>query len=240
MPDASPAPWLRFSCDERIGGHHARHAFTLPQPWTAIFGASGSGKTTLLRLLAGLIPQRTGICQVNGRELRNLPAHRRHVTLVDQSASVFPHLSVRENVVFAARPSGSASHDAVDAALHRFKLDHVAGVGSYLISGGEARRVVLARAILAQPQVLLLDESFSGADRDLRQQLRSILLQTQADRHNAGDPMPIVSVTHDVSEVFATAGEVLRIRDGQIFAQGAPAAVLQEERIGLLNELGAI
>lgn len=226
-------PWLRFACDETVGAQRLQYQCELSANWACIFGASGSGKTVLLRLLAGLVEQRSGGCEVHGREVRTVAAHRRRIALVDQDASVFPHLSVRQNVGFAG-----PNVDRLARTLNLFGLAQLAEARAQRLSGGEAQRVALARAVFAQPDVLLLDESFSGLDHEVRERLRAVLLQEQQERALAGRPMPIVSVTHDVGEVLMTADEVLRISGGRVVAQGAPAEVLREERTALLRSLG--
>jgi ABC-type Fe3+/spermidine/putrescine transport system ATPase subunit len=232
-------PWLRLACDERLGGQRAAHDLKLTQPWTCLFGPSGSGKSTLLRLVAGLLPQHSGVCQLRGRELRGTPPHRRRIVLVEQSPALFPNLNVEENVVFARRfafgkERSVEKRQAADALLEEFQLGPLRGAAVHTISGGERQRVALARALYAEPEALLLDEVFTGLDAALRKSLITVLREYQ---QRTG--VPILSVTHDVGEAFATATEVLRMRNGAIVAQGPPDEVLQVERLDLLRSLAA-
>ena len=229
-PESQP-PWLRLTCNERIGSHTVRHNIALSQPWTCIFGPSGSGKSTLLRLVAGLTPQRTGTCAVHGRELRSLPAHRRHGALVEQSPALFPHRNVERNVAFAC-PAAPDQHEVREALLTDFQLIPLRRKSIHTLSGGERQRVAIARALCSQPRALLLDEVFTGMDAALRTELIAVL---QRYRERLG--MPILSVTHDIGEALATSNEVLRIHDGEIIAQGTPAQVLSVERKDLLTRL---
>ena len=225
---AGATAWLRFTCDERIGGHTAAHDLALAHSWTCVFGPSGSGKTTLLRLLAGLTPQHTGTCQLRGRDVRALPPHRRRVAFVEQSPALFPHLNVERNVAF----SNHGASRAVETMLEDFHLVSLRRASVHTLSGGERQRVAIARALCSQPDALLLDEVFTGMDAALRSDLVGVL-----QRYQQRTAMPILSVTHDLGEAFATAGEVLRMHNGKVTAQGAPAEILAGERAALLRQL---
>lgn len=236
---AAAEPWLRFCCHERIGGLAVDHDFSLAQPWTCIFGPSGSGKSTLLRLIAGLTPQHHGECLIFGRDLSKAPAHLRRVALVEQAPALFPHRNVEANVAFSRRSSpldgntGSAS-SLLDHLLDDFQLRSLRKSRTQTLSGGERQRVAIARALYSSPQVLLLDEVFTGMDAGLREDLITAL-----QRHQQRTRMPILSVTHDVAEAFATAGEVLRIHNGRVVSQGPPPVVLAAERSRLMESLAA-
>ncbi len=171
---------------------------------------------------------------LDGVELAGLPAHRRRAALVAQQPMPFPHLTVRQNVGFAAR-GGPETGEVVDYALERFRLLPLAGRAVANLSGGERQRVCLARAVASLPRLLLLDESFSGLHRELRDELLEVLREIQAGPGG----MPIVSVTHDVAEAFACGGEVLRIDAGRVVARGAATEVLAAERTELLRRLGS-
>lgn len=216
-------------CDALAGDLRVCVEAEMAAAWTVLFGASGSGKTSLLRVLAGLWRPAGCVVEVGGAEVAGLPAHRRGVGLVAQQPSLFPGRTVRGNVAFGARDSA-----AVDEMLERFRLEPLALQGVTHLSGGEAQRVCLARALAASPRVLLLDESFTGLHRVLRDELISVLRAVGRERG-----MPIVSVTHDVDEAFACADEVLRMDAGRVVARGAVAEVLGVERTELLRRLGA-
>ncbi len=225
---APQQPWLRQRCDERIGVFSVRHDLVLTMGWTVVFGSSGTGKSTWLRMLAGLVPQRTGSLLLNGINIRHIPTHLRRIGLVEQSPALFPHLNVQRNVSFGCKAEGRD----VDELLEAFQLTPLRHADVRSLSGGERQRVAIARALASSPQVLLLDEVFTGMDAALRENLIQVLREYSQRKR-----LPIVSVTHDVAEVFATAEEVLRMQDGNIVAQGSPAQVLQEERANLSRKL---
>lgn len=226
-------PWLRQQCDERVGAFTVAHDLALSSGWTVLFGPSGTGKSTWLRMLAGLVPQRTGSLLLHGAEIRHLPAHRRRVALVEQSPALFPHRNVEQNVGFSARLN-QKSRETVDALLADFHLLPLRHADVRTLSGGERQRVAIARALCSSPRLLLLDEVFTGMDTPLQTELLAVLR-----RHTQRTGLPVISVTHNIAEAFATADEVLRMHSGQIVAQGAPSQVLREEREDLLQRLGA-
>jgi ABC-type Fe3+/spermidine/putrescine transport system ATPase subunit len=168
----------------------------------ALAGPSGSGKTTLLRALAGLPVGLGGAWSgqilLNGRDLTRLPPEDRRIGMVFQDPLLFPGLSVAENVSFGLRFRGviSSERDArARAALERVGLGHRAKDSIQGLSGGEKQRISFLRAVMPQPELLLLDEPFSALDPVMRQTLQSDLLQWHREAK-----VPVVLVTHDPSE----------------------------------------
>ncbi len=170
----------------------------------ALTGHSGAGKTSVLNAIAGLLRPAHGRIEVDGRVLFDaeagidLPVHERHVGYVFQDARLFPHMSVRRNLLYGAR-RGSRAEPA------RFGFDDVVqllGIGALLrrrphnLSGGEAQRVAIGRALLSQPRILLLDEPLSALDRARREEVIPYL---QKVRDNT--PLPMVYVSHSLDEV---------------------------------------
>ena len=190
---------------------------------TALFGPSGAGKTTLLRAIAGLDRQAAGLVAVGdrvwqdtGRGVR-LPAHRRAVGYVFQEADLFAHLDVRANLLYGARR-------AKVAGLGR-KLAEVAGLlglESLLdrrpatLSGGERRRAAIARALLVEPDVLLLDEPLAGIDAARKDEILPWL-----ERLHRAAPLPILYVSHEMAEVARLADHLVVLDRGQVTASGA-------------------
>jgi len=177
----------------------------------AVMGASGAGKSTLLAWIAGTLEapfEARGGLRLHGRDVANLPLQQRRIGLLFQDDLLFPHMTVRDNLLFAL-PAGerAARAQAADAALEE------AGLGGYgarwpaSLSGGQRSRVSLLRALLAQPQALLLDEPFSKLDVALRQQMRRFTFDTLATRQ-----IPALLVTHDAADVPASA-QVIRLHD---------------------------
>ena len=170
----------------------------------AVMGPSGSGKSSLLAWIAGTLDapfEATGELRLNGTNLADLPIQQRRIGLLFQDDLLFPHLSVRDNLLFAL-PAGHRAQRvaAADAALAEAGL---VGFGDRLpssLSGGQRSRVSLLRALLAQPHALLLDEPFSKLDAALRAQMREFTFSTLRARH-----VPTVLVTHDEADVPAHA-----------------------------------
>ena len=224
---------LRLRCDAMVGALRVAVDTEMHAAWTVLFGASGSGKSSLLRAIAGLWRPKHASVLVQGDELSLLPAHRRRIAFVMQAPALLPHRSVRRNLQF-----GAPSRRTADAMLERFGLGALADASVRTLSGGESQRVSIARALATQPRLLLLDESFTGMHRMLRDSLVHELRQIQAERSAGDDPMPILSVTHDVAEAFAIAEDVVRMERGRVVAHGSASEVLAVEREDLLAKLG--
>jgi len=249
-PAQSPAPFAAVQLRHRIGPLDVDVDFKLTQPWTILFGPSGSGKTTVLRAMAGLVRPNQGLITlrrsgrsdiaVNTATKIFAPAHRRCTRLAAQQTTLFPHMTVRENISFGARYSseGTTPRTFVDTAIDQFGLGGLAQMMPRELSGGERQRVAIARAATAACSlmggaILLLDEPFNGLDARLRDELSSALRAALALNR-----IPVVSVTHDVAEAFQLGAEVIKIADGKVVAQGPVEMVLAEERSRLLAQLG--
>ena len=227
------AAYLTLRCDAAVGSIRLKADVSLQHAWTTVFGPSGSGKSSLLRVMAGLLKRERTTLTLYGHDLSILPAHQRSVGFVTQPPALFPHLSVLQNIRFGQNPSGC---EDVERLLQRFQLHDLRSKRVQVLSGGETQRVAVARALYPRPSLLLIDEGFSGLDRATRTGLIAALRDIQRER-SAMHPLPILAVTHDVAEVFETADEVLRMRDGSIVNQGSPEQVLAEERHSLLAQL---
>jgi molybdate transport system ATP-binding protein len=177
---------------------------------TAIFGPSGAGKTTILELIAGLRTPDAGRIVLDGRDVTNVPSRLRRVGYVPQDDALFPHLSVRRNVTYG----GPLQSDVVDVLELAPFLDR----GVQQLSGGEKKRVALARALLSRPEVLLLDEPLAGVDAELRTRVLEYLLRVRA-----AFAVPMLYVTHQREEVEAIAEEVVLLDRGRIAGQSAVA-----------------
>jgi molybdate transport system ATP-binding protein len=194
-----------------------------------VLGPNGAGKSTLLRALAGLIPLTTGRVALNDIVLDEpatdtfLPPEDRPIGLVFQNYRLFPHLSVRDNVAFAARSMGVKKAPAglrADEWLGRLGLRELGDRKPRQLSGGQAQRVALARALAAEPGLLLLDEPLAALDARTRLEVRAELR-----RHLADFPGPTLLVTHDPLEAMVMTDRLLVIEDGQIVQEGSPAEV---------------
>jgi thiamine transport system ATP-binding protein len=175
----------------------------------ALLGASGSGKSTLLRIVAGIMAPDAGTVWIDGADVTAVPTHRRGVGMVFQDEQLFPHLDVSGNVSFALRMAGMATADSAARVRELLDLVGLAGFERRRIeglSGGERKRVALARSLAPRPRVLLLDEPLTGLDRALHDRLveevASILGEAQ---------VTAVWVTHDHDEAAAIATHVVTL-----------------------------
>jgi len=180
---------------------------TLSRGTTALYGPSGAGKTTLLELIAGIRKPQSGSIEVDGRAIDNLPPRLRRVGYVPQDDALFPHLSVRQNVFYG----GAAKSDDVVDVLEIGPLLHR---GVQRLSGGERKRVALARALLTRPDVLLLDEPLAGVDLALRDRVLEYLVRVHEEF-----PVPTVYVTHHLQEVEAICEEMVVLERGRVIEQ---------------------
>lgn len=189
----------------------------------ALLGPSGCGKTTLLRIIAGLETPDTGIVRFDGRDMANVPAHRRGFGLMFQDYALFPHRDVAQNIAFGLEMQG---WDRARIARRVSEMLELVGLKGYErrrvfeLSGGEQQRVALARSLAPQPRLLMLDEPLGSLDRALREQLleelRQILRQVG---------VTAIYVTHDQQEAFALADRVVILRAGQVVQEGTPEEV---------------
>ncbi|MGH7852368.1 MAG: molybdenum ABC transporter ATP-binding protein [Candidatus Binatia bacterium] len=201
---------------------------------TAIFGPSGSGKTTLLDAIAGLRAVADGEIEIWGKILFssalriNLAPQQRGIGYVPQEAALFPHLSVRKNILFGAERgghSGKSTDISMEHVLEVLEIAHLLPRPVTQLSGGEVQRVAFARAILSRPRLLLLDEPLAALDIGLKERILPYLGRV---RDKFG--IPIIYVTHNVTEVLTLADWVLVIRDGRLVAQGTPKETLTSGR----------
>jgi molybdate transport system ATP-binding protein len=204
-------------------------ATVAPGEVLGVLGPNGAGKTTLLRVLAGLAAVTEGSIRLGGTVLDDaakgtfVPAEQRPVGLVFQNYRLFPHLSVRDNVAFAARSRGARRGDArrhADRFLQQLDLTGLATRKPAQLSGGQAQRVALARALAADPAMLLLDEPLAALDARTRLEVR-----TELRRHLADFPGPVLLVTHDPLEAMVMTDRLLVIEDGHVVQHGTPAQV---------------
>jgi ABC-type sulfate/molybdate transport systems ATPase subunit len=184
----------------------------LDQGVTALSGPSGSGKTTVLRMLIGLIPCPSMRWMFQNVDLAQLGVAERRLGVVFQSLELFPHMTARENILFAARARGIASPEVALARLiEELSLGACENRSVSKLSGGERQRVALARALIGQPRVLLLDEPFSSLDVQLREEARALVKSVITERK-----IPTILITHDQRDLDSLATKVSFIRDGQL------------------------
>ena len=207
--------------------------------WTVVFGPSGSGKTTLLRLIAGLEHPVSGKIQLDGRLLTDtrapiqLRAGKRETGLVAQQSALFPHLRVSANVAYGLASLDRATQkQRVSAMLELVGASHLAVRWPRELSGGEAQRISLARALAPMPRLLLLDEPLSALDAAARDQILAKLQAWLLEQK-----IQTILVTHDAADALATDAEVAILNEGKLAALGPAKTVLAEERQRLLDRL---
>ncbi|NQX12798.1 ABC transporter ATP-binding protein [Microbacteriaceae bacterium VKM Ac-2855] len=206
----------------------------------ALLGPNGAGKSTLLSLLAGLTRADAGRAELDGQVLfdgrRHLAPHRRSVSLLAQQALLFPHLTVLDNVAFGPRAAGISAADAGRLALTLLEqVDAVefARRRPAQLSGGQAQRIAVARALATDPSLLLLDEPMAALDVTVAPQLRRLLRDVLADR-------TAIIVTHEVLDAYLLADRVAVIREGRIVEQGPTREVLERPRTPFTAELAGL
>ena len=198
---------IKFNCDEDI---------------TVLFGQSGSGKSLLLKTIAGLQTPKSGKILINNRILFdssmgiNVPSRRRNVGYLFQDYALFPHLSVAENIGFSRRSLfskalGKDDFDRVQELLNVFQIEDLKNKYPADISGGQRQRVGLARALLQEPEILLLDEPFSALDPLLRITMRQELKKIQRIFE-----IPILLITHDPQDVAELGQRLVLIKQGSV------------------------
>lgn len=180
----------------------------------SILGPSGCGKTTTLRIIAGLLEQTDGQVLIDGNDVSKLPVHKREFGMVFQSYALFPHLTVFDNVAFGLRQRKEKSdvvRDRVDRILDVTGLKELKNRFPAALSGGQQQRVSLARALVVDPKLLLLDEPLSNLDAKLRISMREEIRRLQQQMHTT-----TVFVTHDQEECFAISDQVAVMNQGVI------------------------
>lgn len=194
----------------------------------AIMGSSGCGKTTMLRMLAGLETPTAGEIRIDGERSNDLPAWKRDTPMVWQSLALFPFLTVLENVEFGLRMRKVAAPARRQRALtwiERMGLEEFTGRNIAQLSGGQKQRVALARSLVTEPKILLLDEPLSALDAHLKVQMQTVLKQLQEELD-----ITFVYVTHSQSEAFSMADRVIIMSRGQIEQVGTPIDIYSTPR----------
>ncbi|WP_265500801.1 molybdenum ABC transporter ATP-binding protein [Paracoccus beibuensis] len=224
---------LSVSLAHSLGVFRLNAAFQAPPGVTALFGPSGAGKTTVVNAVAGLLTPDAGRIEVGSTVLLDrragidLPPHRRRAGYVFQDARLFPHLNVRQNLLYGrwfARGGGPELAEVAD----------LLGLGALLnrrpaaLSGGEAQRVALGRALLARPRLLLLDEPLAALD-----QARKSEILPWFERLRDQTRIPILYVSHSAEEIARLATTVVRLDRGRVTAQGTPSEVLDHAAPGV-------
>jgi len=229
----NPAAETRLGCriQKRFAGQQnfaVDVAFEAAAGFTILFGASGAGKTTLLDCVAGLTRPNSGRISIGDRVVFDsssgvsLPVAERHVGYVFQNLALFPHMTAEQNVSYGLNHLRSdARRQRTTAMLQSFRIAHLSGRNVRDISGGERQRVALARTLVTDPQLLLMDEPLAALDGPTKSHIIDDLQQW-----NRTQGIPILYVTHSRDEVFALGESVIVLEAGRILRQGTPHEVM--------------
>ncbi len=218
---------IEVSLQNRLGDFDLDVDFTAPAKGvTALFGRSGSGKTSVLRAVAGLVQTPQGRVKINDEvwqdKKRFVPTHRRPLGYVFQEASLFPHLSVEQNLEYGMRRVPKAERQiSVDSVIELLGIGDLQHRSSHSLSGGERQRVAIARALLTSPKLLLMDEPLSALDHAAKQTILPYL----ESLHNELS-IPSLYVSHDPNEVARLADQMILMERGKVIAQGDAASLL--------------
>ena len=218
---------------KRFDAQHAVHGLDLEiedREFVTLLGPSGCGKTTTLRLLAGLAAPDAGEIVIDGRVVsstrRVLPPERRQMGMVFQSYALWPHMNVFENVAFGLtlkRVARSEVHERVERALAMVGLDGLGNRTPHALSGGQQQRVALARSLVTEPSILLLDEPLSNLDAKLRERMR---LELKELHRRTG--ITFVYVTHDQAEAMVLSDRIAVLNGGLLQQYAAPRTLYEQ------------
>ena len=191
-----------------------------------LLGPSGCGKTTTLRIIGGFIRPDSGVVLFEGKDITNLPPNKRHLNTVFQKYALFPHMNVSENIAYGLKISGKSRDYIQDKINYALKLVNMDGYGKRdvtQLSGGQQQRIAIARAIVNEPKVLLLDEPLGALDLKLRQDMQYELIRL---KNELG--ITFVYVTHDQEEALTMSDTVVVMNQGYIQQMGTPESIYNE------------
>ena len=229
MSDSEPKT-IQAAFRGTLGQFRLDASFTVPATGvTALFGPSGCGKTTVLRCIAGLQRLPEGFCAIDGEVWQDKtsfrPTHERPIGYVFQEASLFPHLSVRRNLLYGAPRGGAIAFDEV---LELLGLENLLDRSPHNLSGGERQRVAVGRALLSQPKLLLMDEPLSALDRLTKDEILPFL-----ERLHERLSLPVIYVSHDMTELERLADHLVLMQAGGVVAVGPLNAVQSDPSLPL-------
>lgn len=202
----------------------------MQQQLLGIIGVSGCGKSTLLKNIVGLLKPTHGVIQFNqqilfdSQQKIHVPMHQRKIALIFQNALLFPHMNVQQNLCYAEKLIPQAERKfQFNEIIELLELTHLCQRKAHQLSGGEAQRVSIGRALLSSPHLLLLDEPLTGLDQQLKQQILPFL-QRIKDELN----LPMIYVTHHLEELKYLKADILQLDQGQLQHRQNPKGLIIE------------
>ncbi|WP_372921747.1 ABC transporter ATP-binding protein [Roseovarius sp.] len=200
----------------------------------SLLGPSGCGKSTTLRMLAGFIAPSTGRIHVHGRDITDLPPESRDIGIVFQNYAIFPHMTVFDNIAFGLverREDRTSIKRKVEAALEQVGLAGYGGRYERELSGGQKQRVALARVLVIEPEILLLDEPLSALDKKMREEMKFWIKNIQK---SVG--ITTIYVTHDQSEALTMSDRIAVMDAGRVLQVGSPVEIYEEPNSRFIAE----
>ena len=202
---------------KKLGDFLLDAAFTSDANVTALSGPSGSGKSSLIAAVSGLMRPDEGTILLAGKTVFdsakriNVPVHKRGIRVVFQESRLFPHLNVRQNLLYGRWLAGWRSRMTLEEIVGLLGIGHLLARRPRTLSGGERQRVAIGRALLANPEVLLLDEPLASLDQNRKDEVLPYLKRLVAESH-----IPILYVSHQRDEIEALAQRVIRLENGRV------------------------
>ncbi|MGC8494930.1 MAG: ABC transporter ATP-binding protein, partial [Syntrophobacteraceae bacterium] len=209
-----------------------------PGTYLALLGSTGTGKTVLLETIAGVHTPDRGRIYIKGQDATNLAPEKRRLGIVYQDYALFPHLTVFDNIGFGLRLKGRPGREikkAVEGMAAFLEIDSLLERRPGRLSGGERQRTALARALVMEPYVLLLDEPLSALDRSTRNRIRNELKRVHKELG-----VTIIHITHDVAEAFLLSDRLAVMKNGRILQEGAPEEMCRRPASRSVAELTGI
>ena len=191
-----------------------------------LLGPSGCGKTTLLRMVAGLEDPTAGDIYIKGQRINDMPVHKRNLGMIFQNYALFPHKSIFDNVAFGLKYRNVSKNDVREKVTHALEMVRLPGVENRMpsqLSGGQQQRIAMARAIVIEPDVLLMDEPLSALDENLREEMRR-----EVDNLQQMLGVTTIFVTHDQREALSMSDKILVMKEGRKQQEGRPEVVYNE------------
>ena len=219
---------LSVHLKKKVKGFNLDVAWEIDDDLSVLFGYSGAGKSMTLQLIAGLLIPDDGFIRIGNTTMFdrdkgiNVPSQKRHMGYVFQDLALFPHMTALDNILYGSDTMGKPERrERAREMIQTFHLEELEAKYPAELSGGQKQRVAFARALMRKPVLLLLDEPFSSLDNPLRIEMRRFLRDIK-DRFD----MPVVLVTHDVTEAFTVADTVIVYSNGKVVQMGTPQNIL--------------